>query len=216
MRLKDIQTSYDVIFSLGGNCEPAWHMKRLNLRKYAGPLDWNLSPSLSDVNRLLSNRFQHFMELNNLFLPGGVDYVFDDGEYQTSNSLYVTDAYYNIITVHDFPNTADWMNMYPTIKGKYNYLATRFLDKIANSRSLLFVRWSNDSREEIVHLQSILSRMTKGRFHILVVQPSESMEGYVELDWGMKGVCALQAHQAPNIFVNVQLWDKIFSGMRLK
>ncbi|WP_445739193.1 DUF1796 family putative cysteine peptidase [Paenibacillus sp. FSL F4-0236] len=37
-----------------------------NLRTFSMPLDWMISYSLTDVNRLYKNRFQNFMELTNL------------------------------------------------------------------------------------------------------------------------------------------------------
>lgn len=66
MNLKEIKGSYDVIASLGSACNPAMELKRLNLRTFSGPLDWSVSLSLSDVNRLLKNKFSNFMELENM------------------------------------------------------------------------------------------------------------------------------------------------------
>lgn len=54
MNLQDIKGSYDLIVSLGSACNPTLQLKRLNLRSFtSSPLDWNYSPFLVDVNRLL-------------------------------------------------------------------------------------------------------------------------------------------------------------------
>ena len=59
MNLEDIQKSYGLIVSLGGLCQVTNQIKRHNLRTFSGPLDWFYYPSLSDVNRLLQNRFKN-------------------------------------------------------------------------------------------------------------------------------------------------------------
>lgn len=48
------------------SCAPAINLQRNSLRKFSMPLDWMVSYSLADVNRLYKNRFQNFMELINL------------------------------------------------------------------------------------------------------------------------------------------------------
>lgn len=66
MNLQDVKKNYDLIVSLGMSCAPAINMQRNNLRTFSMPLDWMISYSLTDVNRLYKNRFQNFMELTNL------------------------------------------------------------------------------------------------------------------------------------------------------
>ncbi|NHW36816.1 DUF1796 family putative cysteine peptidase [Paenibacillus aceris] len=45
------------------NCDPAAYLRGHHLRKFSMPLDWVMSPSLTDVNRLLAHKFTGFMEL---------------------------------------------------------------------------------------------------------------------------------------------------------
>ncbi|MDD9268205.1 DUF1796 family putative cysteine peptidase [Paenibacillus sp. GCM10023248] len=79
MKLPEVKGQYDRIVSLGSACNPALQLRRLKLRTFSGPLDWSVSLSLSDVNRLLKNRFAHFMELPHMQHVDGAAYVHEDG-----------------------------------------------------------------------------------------------------------------------------------------
>ncbi|HWJ78777.1 MAG TPA: DUF1796 family putative cysteine peptidase, partial [Niallia sp.] len=57
MKLEEIKGSYNLFVSLGSWCGPSLNLRRHQLRKYSFPLDWSISNSLSDVNRLLRTRF---------------------------------------------------------------------------------------------------------------------------------------------------------------
>ncbi|MEW4154017.1 DUF1796 family putative cysteine peptidase [Bacillus thuringiensis] len=46
MKLNELKRSYSAIYSLGQNCYPSIHLRRLGLRPYAGFLDWNSSYNL--------------------------------------------------------------------------------------------------------------------------------------------------------------------------
>jgi hypothetical protein len=96
--LQDIKGSYDVIVSLGSACNTAMLLRQHNLRRFSGPLDWKVSGSLSDVNRLLRKKFVNFMELENMTLLDGTGHGVDDGiDLQPVSSHIVRDNYYNII-----------------------------------------------------------------------------------------------------------------------
>lgn len=104
MNLQEIKGSHDVIVSLGSACNPAMQLRRHNLRTFSGPLDWSVSLSLSDVSRLLKNKFNGFMELKNMCLIDGSAYVLDEGiNIQSTKSYFIKDTHYNILSVHDFP-----------------------------------------------------------------------------------------------------------------
>lgn len=114
MNLQDVKKSYDLIVSLGMSCAPAINMQRNNLRTFSMPLDWMISYSLTDVNRLYKNRFQNFMELTNLQMLKETHFFLEDGvpAYPNGNknalvkSYFIQDTCYNIISVHDFPITS--------------------------------------------------------------------------------------------------------------
>lgn len=121
MRLAQLAGEYEAVFSLGQNCTPAIQLEKNRLRPFAGVLDWMMSDTLSDVNRLLENRFAGFMDLPNLSVVG------------TSQLNYmVRDIAYNVISVHDFPqerNTSSDLVTYPEFREKIDRRIERFLQK---------------------------------------------------------------------------------------
>jgi hypothetical protein len=224
LNLQDIKGSYDALFSLGSACNPALQFQRLNLRRLtSSPLDWSYSPFLSDVNRLLKNSFKGFMELKNMRVVNDKgDYVYahdgapvvPDKEIQIPTKSYVIqDTLYNIFSAHDFPIIANqsWLVTYPSFKKTLNYRIYRFLKKVANSESVLFVRWVANYNEA-VELQSILSHMVKGRFNVLILNPVEDLEEITEVDWGLDRTCVVNVPSDPN---SDSTWDHVLNGVTL-
>lgn len=219
MNLQDIKGSYDAIVSLGSICWPAIHLKRHNLRRFSSPLDWVLSASLSDVNRLLKNKFNGFMELENMHLMDAdatVFFIKDNGATLPTKTHLIRDAYYNIVSAHDFPilQNKDWTVSYSSYKRKLNYRINRFLKKLTSSQSVLFVRWASnhDQYDQVVELQSILSGITKGKFNILILHPVEGLQNISEMNLGIDGVCSVQV---PSDFTSNSTWDYILNGITL-
>jgi hypothetical protein len=112
MRLQELKGSYDAIFSLGDLCLSSIQLQNNNLRPYSGVLDWMASPKLSDVNRLLKNRFIGFMDLPNLRIIGYAD-----------DNICVSDEAYHFVSNHDFevgPNTLTHLGTYPEVREKFD------------------------------------------------------------------------------------------------
>ncbi|MCJ7983310.1 papain-like cysteine peptidase [Priestia sp. OVL9] len=224
LNLQDIRGSYDAIFSLGSACNPALQFQRLNLKRFtSSPLDWNYSPFLSDVNRLLKNKFNGFMELKNMrvindkgvsmYADEGVFVFPDKGLHKPIKSYLVLDTVYKIFSAHDFPiiPNQNWFLAYPPFKKTLSYRIDRFLDKVKNSQSILFVRWVANY-QEAVELESTLSILTKGNFKVLILNPIESLQGISEVDWGLSRTCVVNVPNDPNSNVT---WDYVLNGVTL-
>ncbi|MCY8233371.1 DUF1796 family putative cysteine peptidase [Priestia endophytica] len=224
LNLQDIKGSYDAVFSLGSACNPALQFQRLNLKRFtSSPLDWSYSPFLSDVNRLFKNNFKGFMELKNMRVVNDKgDYVYahdgapvvPDKEIQIPTKSYVIqDTVYNIFSAHDFPIIGDqsWIVTYPSFKKTLNYRIYRFLKKVANSESVLFVRWVANY-DEAVELQSILSHMVKGCFNVLILNPVEDLEEIIEVEWELDRTCVVNVPSDPN---SDSTWDHVLNGVTL-
>jgi hypothetical protein len=222
LNLRDIKGSYDVIVSLGSACNPAMNLRRHNLRSFSGPLDWKVSISLSDVSRLLKNKFDGFMELKNMCLldetqylldDDGVSILSDDGSNRQVKTYFVKDTYYNIISMHDFPILPNqhWTVTYPSFKEKLNYRINRFLEKIINSPSVLFVRWAG-SYNQTVELKSVLSEIIKGQFTILILYPVDGLQNISDMRWGIDRVCTVGV---PNLPFDNSTWDYVLKGITL-
>lgn len=199
MNLEDLKKSYDVILSLGGLCQVTNQLKRHHLRTFSGPLDWFYYPSLSDVNRLLQNRFEDFMKLENMVIEGSESYGLIESEFDNQTkwaeriTYCIKDTYYNCFSMHDFPINPeeDWKVTYPSFKAKLDTRINRFLEKITSSESILFIRiWGN--REEAVEFKKILSKITNKDFNILIVNFAEGIPDVVEQNWGIPKVCSIE------------------------
>lgn len=218
--LQEIKRSYDTVIGIGSACDPTIHIKRLNLRKCSLPLDWVVSLSLSDVSRLLNNKFRGFMELKNMQLKDGSHFYLDDGtpvfsddRFTKVESYFVEDICYNILSVHDFPilPNQDWTTTYPSFKEKLNNRINRFLDLMNTSQSILFVRWSATYKEAI-ELQSALRKLTNGLFHVVIINPIEGLPHVVEMNWRLDRVCSIQV---PNRIHDITIWDHVLNGVTL-
>jgi hypothetical protein len=207
MRLNELKGSYDAIFSLGQNCLPAIQLQKNHLRFKAGVLDWMISDTLVDVNRLLKNRFAGFMEFSDL------DFV--NYNVPSPQNLYVKDLKYNVISAHDFPtsiNTTQNLVSYPEVKEKYNRRIKRFLEEMEKCARILFIRMQG-TLEETRELQCVLNEMVKYEFNILLVNPTEVKE-LIELDWPLEKVCAVEVPSKDIWGGNSDyLWSFMFKNM---
>lgn len=223
LNLRNTKRSYDVVVSLGSWCGVADELKRHNLRRFSGPFDWVASPSLSDINRLLKNRFEGFMDMANMEVVHHSNFIVnnnDDLEITANRQTYVIqDTKYNIASWHDFPviPNQDWTATYPAYKEKLNRRINRFLEKINSSRFTLFVR-CNASESEAAELQSVLSGLTKGRFHILIVNPVEGLQEVREKNWALDRVACVEIPfvQSDQTQWRQQDWDYILKGVRVR
>jgi hypothetical protein len=197
MRPAELKGKYDSIFSLGDLCLASIQLDKNNLRLFSGVLDWLGSPQLSEVNRLLMNRFTGFMELENLRVVG------DAG----AEMLLVSDENYHIFSNHDFTkahNTHTHLSTYPEVKQKFNRRIQRFLEKMESCQRILFVR-TEGSLQEVYDLQTVLTGLVKHDFRILVINHAP-VSGIVELDWPLEKVCAVQFPNGEKWAGNDALW----------
>ncbi len=223
MNLKDIKRSYDVVVSLGSWCGVAEELKRHDLRRFSGPFDWVSSPSLSDINRLLRNRFQGFMEMENMKFVNYSKFAVNndtDLEVVTERQTYIImDTEFNIASWHDFPVVPNqsWTADYPSYREKLNRRINRFLEKINNSKFTLFVRY-NASESEAAELQSVVSGLTKGEFHILIVNPVEGLQEVREKNWALDRVLCVEIPfiQSDETQWRQQDWAYILKGVRVR
>lgn len=206
MRVADLKGTYDAIFSLGDLCLAAMKLEKFELRNSAGPLDWMATYNLSDVNRLLRNRFAHFLAYNNLVV-----------EDKVSEQLYlVRDTYYNFLSNHDFfthNNFPPNLEAYPYVKAKYDRRVQRFMEKMMTSRKILFIR-TEGTFEQAKELQEILSGLVVHDFRVLLINHTP-VNDIVELDWPLEKICSIQLPNVDKWLGNDHLWGQILSGIHI-
>lgn len=148
MNLSDIKKEYNAVFSLGQNCWPAWALYQLELSPFFGVIDFMLSPSLEKVNVLLQNRFDRFLNFENLSF---ISFWDDDAKLRLRDNLYEIDS------CHDFKtdvNTPTSWPSYTEIKLNYEHRINRFLATIETAESILFIR-TGGTYEEACSLEQI-------------------------------------------------------------
>jgi hypothetical protein len=206
MSLEDIKGTYDSVFSLGDLCLTSIQLKKNNLRPFSGVLDWMASPSLSNVNRLLKNRFVGFMDLPNLRIIG----------YASDQLICVSDDGYQIVSNHDFEvgkNTLSHLGGYPEVREKFDRRIKRFLEKMETSKRILFVR-TEGTFEEVLELESILSKMVKNDFRILIVNHTD-VSGLTEKNWPIERVSVVELPNRDIWNANDHFWKMMFDGVQL-
>lgn len=211
MRLTDLKGNYDAIFSLGDLCLASLQLRKINLRPFAGPLDWMSSPSLPNVSRLLKNRFAGYMDKSNL-IPSGYSTGVDSSE----QYLCLTDMGYQIVSSHDFKasqNTFSNLATYPEVRAKFDRRIKRFLEMLSTGKRILFIR-TEGSFDEVLELETVLSELVKNDFAILLVNHTGTNQ-LIEKDWPVEKVCAIDLPNIEKWEGNNHYWRDILNGISI-
>lgn len=227
MKLSETKGVYDLVVSLGCWCGPAIFTKEHHLRKNSFPFDWVQSPYLNMVNQLLRNRFKNYMEKDHMeeknitahFVHEG-QVIYEEGGTTPARAHFVHDRLYQIDSVHDFPMIANqqWTDQYPAFKQKLNKRIQNFLKKIQTSKKTLFIRyeWEIAKYEDIIELQTTLSKITRGPFNLLIIQqvniPLE--RPLIDAEWPHEGICFVKI--PINHHYDKQIWKEILTGVSLR
>ncbi len=211
MKLNELKGNYHAIYSLGDLCLAALQLRKNNLRPYAGPLDWMSSPNLSNVSLLLKNRYEGFMDKANL-IPSG----YSTGVNSSEQYLCMTDMTYQIVSSHDFKasqNTFTNLATYPEVRAKFDRRIERFMDNLSRSDRLLFIR-TEGSFEDIIELESVLAKLIKRDFSILLVNHTNT-DALIEKDWPVRNICAIEMPNQEKWQGNDHYWREIFTGITI-
>jgi len=200
MRWYDCAGAYKAYVSLGSTCQTAYQLRRLGLRRFAGPLDWFISRDAGDVARLLRNRFYGFMEPNRIELAG-----IDPPHY------VVRDAGYDVYSYHDFPLHGHWMNAYPEFKRKIDR-RKQTLYAAAATGPVCYVR-IEASRQEALQLYSALSQFAPGPFRLLTVNFMDDSRIKHE-DWGYPHIASVSIPRGTDWRGSDSAWNEIMYGFR--
>lgn len=207
MLLHGIKGQYQAVFSLGDNCLPAIQLERNGLRPYSGPLDWLAIPQITDLNRLLLNRFSGFMDLNHLQVISKV-----------SDRLFlVEESFYHLYFNHDFfthNNTENQLSAHPEVKAKYDRRISRFLEKIATSQRILFIH-TGGTFDEILTLNTVLSQIVVNDYCLLHVIHAP-IPGIIDHYCPLSNVCSLVLPDREIWNGNNSLWTQILSGISIE
>jgi hypothetical protein len=202
MKWNDCIGTYKAYISLGSTCQTAYQLRRLNLRRFAGPLDWFISRSVADVSRLIRNRYEGFMELNRLELLG------------TEPAHYIVrDNGYDIVSYHDFPLIYRWTDAYPDFKQKINHRVNALLTA-SKDGPICFVR-TDTSKMEAQQLYAALKSIMPSKFQLLIINNRVDYQVRHE-DWGLHNICSISVPGGADWRGSNAAWDQVMNGFRMK
>lgn len=205
MDLQGIAGAYDAIYSIGYNSLPAVQLMKNGLRRTAGPLDWMLS-DLPDVGRLLSDRFEGFMDRSRLRIIG-----------RDWNEVHylVQDSRYGVISVQDFPVHLDpdgKLPDYPEFARRLDCRILQFLNDLERGRRCLFIR-TGATLEQTQRFAKVLEECHRGDFRFLVINYGHS-DGISTCRWPIERVCSIRLPAANCWTPQDSLWKSLLSGVR--
>ncbi|MFD2612387.1 DUF1796 family putative cysteine peptidase [Paenibacillus gansuensis] len=199
-------SSYKDIISLGSSCQTAYQLRRLQLRTFAGPVDWNITQSAAGLIRLLEQRFQHFMD------PGQVQMI---GRAQLH--YVIRDTAYQVDSYHDFPFTVPdhlWNQNYGQYKAKVDRRVQRFLHTLQSSSSLLLVRTAT-TKEQGEAIQKALHPMIKTANYLLLLVNDHEDQGRQDViynRWGNQHLHEAILPKGADWRGEDRAWTQLFFG----
>ena len=229
LKLNEIKKSYETVYSLGYWCDTAGQLQGHGLRKFSGPFDWVLTTSLSYISRVIQSNFHNYMKFENLHFLGYSEISVDkDDTHHYHHKTYVLlDTFSNIISAHDFPvnenENENWPVAYEEFRKTLTRRLDRFINKIKNTESTLFVRMQA-TYEEAIEFRSVIRSITDKPFTILIVNPVEGISKMEETDWNLDQVVCVNVPIVSSFDfyknlikkVNQEDWTKILSGIQIK
>ncbi|TRZ38249.1 peptidase [Niallia circulans] len=213
MSIQDLKGTYDAIYSLGDLCLASIQLRKFNLRPFAGPLDWMASNQLSEVSRLLSNKFTGYMELHNLKATG----EYSTGINSTDPYLVITDTAYNIVSSHDFradSNTFTNFPEYTKVKEKLDRRVERMLKFFEEGERILFVR-TEASFADTLQLESAISSVVKNNYQILIINHKDRQD-MEKKAWPIRNVTVVEMPEYEKWTNNDDYWEALFENIAVK
>lgn len=203
MKWNDCAGAYEAFVSLGATCQTAYQLRRLNLRKFAGPLDWFISRSAPNVTRLIRNQFNGLMEFNQLQVIG-----------REPEHYIVRDNGYDIVSYHDFPLIYRWSDAYPDFKQTIDR-RVKALFSAAKRGPICLVR-IDTTKMEAHQLYTALNKIIPGKFRLLIVNNMILNQEVRHEDWGLPNICSVSVSRGADWKGSDRAWDEIMSGFKLK
>ncbi|WP_297299047.1 DUF1796 family putative cysteine peptidase [uncultured Brachyspira sp.] len=143
--LDDKVYEYDFIFSIGDNCFPAEILRdsRLKLRKSSSPLDWVYGGNIYKRLEIVNNKFNRFMEFEDLFFSHikGISFIYRN-------------KYTGLSFPHEFKSDKINNDEYLLVKEKYERRINRTLDYLYNSKILMVYTGARDEKAHEILLDT--------------------------------------------------------------
>jgi hypothetical protein len=206
MYIANLNGVYDAIFNLGFNCQGVYYTKAHGLSCGNGPTDWFGVHELSKLVRLIDNRYQGYMELEDLKIIG------TDKQYYA-----VFNEKSNVASYHDFLQGYTLEQSYGQFRAKIDRRINRFYKKLAVSNYALFIRASffQDEVNYLEQLVNVLSKYCKGNFDVVFIELNENVNEIVDVGTNINKVCYLQFPRGANWLGCEAAWNYLLNRITL-
>lgn len=196
---------YDQAISLGGSCQPAWHLRKNHLRVASYPLDWlNTRESTEALCTVLRTRFENFFERPD----------FEMVVTPLGNRPYVNRRT-GFWFWHEFEEPLDFEDRFEERRTLYDRRISRMLEVFDRESTVLLVRFRT-SRDDASQLADVLRETyPRMRFTILAVDDTDE----IREDWNIPDVVNRYIECAPNSEATNtafdENWTRLFSEFRI-
>ena len=130
---------YDTHLPIGGNCIPAYYLKKFGLRIEAYPLDWMVFDA---------HTFIH------LFRTGFSDFfssIAEEKSIEANTCRSIRDTANGILSLHHFPKDREIAEMLDEFHGKMRRRYLRLHNRLMNSNSLLMLGYRQDTEGQVIN-----------------------------------------------------------------
>lgn len=193
------QQPFDVIISLGGDCQVAYQLSVNGLSKHTLPFD-SMLISYESLVDMLGCKFSGFMNPENIGFM-----VNANGEKSLCDERYGTRLF------HDFNPQDDFLKNYTIISSKYLRSIDLFINLVVTAHYPLFIR-KTISKKQAIELKNLLAEMRDGRPFLLVCL-DDTQE--IQSDWQLADVRNYYLQQ-PEPYTwkgDEQAWKEIFKNI---
>lgn len=163
--ISPVKTHFDLILSIGSDCETSYQLRTNGLQVKSYPMDWLCGNNICGIQKIFENNFDRFLELEDLKIV------------TKAENLIVQNSFTNYTFLHDFEKDTIEED-YKEIKEKYarriNRLKQAFdrLDKI-----LLVYKNINNTDEELkIFYQVVCKKYPNKEIHLWSINYCECNE----------------------------------------
>lgn len=126
----------DLVLSLGPACRPAYHLHKMNLRKFSSPFDWMMCYDLATVVFFFEHGFENFFK----------DWKVDENH--DGDCWRVVDNATGMVSLHHFPKVQPAENIHTAFIEKMSKRFERTKQAISTANTVCFVSNRTDDMHE--------------------------------------------------------------------
>ncbi|MCI9846581.1 DUF1796 family putative cysteine peptidase [Flavobacterium pectinovorum] len=157
---KQKEYEFDIIFSLGNSCRPAYYLRKHKLRIYANPLDWMMVYSLETVVNLYQSKFN--------------DFFINFSEHKQKPNWF-TDVKNNITSVHYPEIKYDNKTFNKRMKKRFN----KVNQKLKKANKICFLSQRNEKQTNFIDFLTKIGNLYSAEITLINIKHNEEIDGII-------------------------------------